>query len=340
MSVTVTLAGPAPWGFRISGGRDFGKPIAVSQVAERGKAAAGGLRPGDVIVSINGERAGAMLHVEARNRIKQSAGPLRLQLERCPAPSPGHANGESSPERLAARFQDAVRTREQSRGCPSASYCSPASLGPRPGSPGPAGSPSSVPGIPMDPPAPGPLQQERGRPGSSPAPGPPPSPGVRAPPSPWNVPGWASPEPRSSPVSAPAVRRPPDPSDAARTPAEPRRPPRQSSTFRLLQEALAEGGAAGPAAPLPGRLSPGARPPAPPKLHECEKCGGTIATQAVRIRAGRYRHASCYACADCGLNLRPRGHFWAGDELYCEKHAGLRYRGPPRPSAAHTQHGI
>uniref|UniRef100_A0A8C6ZD15 PDZ domain-containing protein n=1 Tax=Nothoprocta perdicaria TaxID=30464 RepID=A0A8C6ZD15_NOTPE len=76
MSVTVTLAGPAPWGFRISGGRDFGKPIA------RGKAAAGGLRPGDVIVSINGERAGAMLHVEARNRIKQSAGPLRLQLER------------------------------------------------------------------------------------------------------------------------------------------------------------------------------------------------------------------------------------------------------------------
>ncbi|NWI19422.1 PDLI2 protein, partial [Crypturellus soui] len=82
MSVTVTLAGPAPWGFRISGGRDFGKPIAVSQVAERGKAAAGGLRPGDVIVAINGEEAAAMLHVEAQNKIKQSPGQLRLRLDR------------------------------------------------------------------------------------------------------------------------------------------------------------------------------------------------------------------------------------------------------------------
>lgn len=32
MPVTVTLPGPAPWGFRISGGRDFGKPITVSKV--------------------------------------------------------------------------------------------------------------------------------------------------------------------------------------------------------------------------------------------------------------------------------------------------------------------
>lgn len=33
MSVSVTLVGPAPWGFRITGGRDFRKPIMVSKVS-------------------------------------------------------------------------------------------------------------------------------------------------------------------------------------------------------------------------------------------------------------------------------------------------------------------
>lgn len=50
--------------------------------------------------------------------------------------------------------------------------------------------------------------------------------------------------------------------------------------------------------------------------------------QAVRIQEGRYRHPGCYTCADCGLNLKMRGHFWVGDELYCEKHARQRYSAP------------
>lgn len=112
--------------------------------------------------------------------------------------------------------------------------------------------------------------------------------------------------------------------------------PRQSSTFRLLQEALEDEGGAGPATPFPSRLSPSVRKPVAgvQKLHVCEKCSSTIATQAVRIQDGRYRHPSCYACADCGLNLKMRGHFWVGDELYCEKHARLRYQGSPGGSAA------
>ncbi|XP_067168415.1 PDZ and LIM domain protein 2 isoform X2 [Apteryx mantelli] len=368
MSVTVTLAGPAPWGFRITGGRDFRKPIAVSQVAERGKAAAGGLRPGDVIVSINGESAAEMLNVEAQNKIKQSRGQLRLQVERSPAPSPGHTNGESCPERLAARFQEAVRTREESRGCLRSSYSSPASLSPRPGSPGSPGSPgpgaadgrgepgaggrSSPPGAPEDL-SPLGLPQERssrGRRSSSPGPvllpsNRPPSPGVWTPPSHWAMPGRASPsrDHRNSLGAEPAMRRFEEDSEVYKMLQENRElraAPRQSNTFRLLQEALEDGGADGPAAPFPSRLSPGARqPPAGAaaglqKLHACEKCGGTIATQAVRIQDGRYRHPSCYACSDCGLNLKMRGHFWAGDELYCEKHARLRYRGPPAGPAA------
>ncbi|NWT75362.1 PDLI2 protein, partial [Prunella himalayana] len=82
VTVTVTLPGPAPWGFRISGGRDFRKPITVSKVTEHGKAATGDLRPGDVIVTINGESTAEMLNVEAQNKIKQSPGQLRLEVER------------------------------------------------------------------------------------------------------------------------------------------------------------------------------------------------------------------------------------------------------------------
>ncbi|KAK2093807.1 hypothetical protein P7K49_027545 [Saguinus oedipus] len=104
MALTVDVAGPAPWGFRITGGRDFHTPIMVTkqsrkspswggpqsepasssslQVAERGKAKAADLRPGDIIVAINGESTEGMLHTEAQSKIRQSPSPLRLQLDR------------------------------------------------------------------------------------------------------------------------------------------------------------------------------------------------------------------------------------------------------------------
>ncbi|NXC44170.1 PDLI2 protein, partial [Penelope pileata] len=318
MLVTVTLAGPAPWGFRITGGRDFGLQRSKIWVMERGKAAAGDLRPGDIIVSINGESAAELLHVEAQNRIKQSPGQLQLQVERVPSPS--HANGDSSPERVAARFQ--VRPKRSlpalssPQGCPQL----PASLLPpqdtvrmreegswRPPSSSPVApsptSPSSqlLPTAPEELPRPGPPQVSRELCRGGPE---------------------------------PAMRRREEDSEVLKMLQENRElraAPRQSSTFRLLQEALEEEGGAGPVAPFPSRLSPSARKPLPstPKLHACEKCGSSIATQAVRIQEGRYRHPSCYACADCGLNLKMRGHFWVGDEMYCEKHARLRYQGPP-----------
>lgn len=34
MALTVNLTGPSPWGFRISGGRDFKKAITVSKVLD------------------------------------------------------------------------------------------------------------------------------------------------------------------------------------------------------------------------------------------------------------------------------------------------------------------
>ncbi|KFP78087.1 PDZ and LIM domain protein 2, partial [Acanthisitta chloris] len=63
--------------------------------------------------------------------------------------------------------------------------------------------------------------------------------------------------------------------------------PRQSSTFRLLQEALEDEGGGGwqapdgllPPLPFPSRLSASPRKPVAgvQKLHVCEKCGSSIA---------------------------------------------------------------
>ncbi|NXX27210.1 PDLI2 protein, partial [Nicator chloris] len=335
MPVTVTLPGPAPWGFRISGGRDFGKPITVSKVTEHGKAATGDLRPGDVIVTINGESTAEMLNVEAQNKIKQSPGQLRLEVERCPVPSPSHTNGDTSLERLAMHFQ-------VSPGQPQHS------LVPTQGWDPPDVSvlcPSSQ-HLEQEFTCPG-LCQERGRlsrQNSSqgpvlPPPPWPPSPELGAPQNPWETlreRHLSSPSPNTchSQASEPAMRRLEEDSEVYKMLQERRElraAPRQSSTFRLLQEALEDEEGGGPAAPFPSRLSAGARKPVAgvQKLHVCEKCGSSIATQAVRIQDGRYRHPSCYTCADCGLSLKMRGHFWVGDELFCEKHARLRYQGPP-----------
>ncbi|NXH40813.1 PDLI2 protein, partial [Dicaeum eximium] len=327
MPVTVTLPGPAPWGFRISGGRDFGKPITVSKVTEHGKAAAGDLRPGDVIVTINGESTAEMLNVGAQNKIKRSPGQLRLEVQRSPVPPPSHTNGDTSPERLAKRFQVSPEQPPHSPAPPRAGGGDP-----------PDGSvlcPSSQP-----------LEQEFTCPslGQNSSQGPPPpcppSPELGAPQNPWGALrerrlSCPSPNTQHSQGSEPAMRRLEEDSEVYKMLQENRElraAPRQSSTFRLLQEALEDEEGGGPTAPFPSRLSAGARskPVAGvQKLHVCEKCGSSIATQAVRIQDGRYRHPSCYTCADCGLSLKMRGHFWVGDELFCEKHARLRYQGPP-----------
>ncbi|CAM4701970.1 unnamed protein product [Lepidochelys olivacea] len=390
MSMTVNLTGPAPWGFRITGGRDFRKPIIVSKVIERGKAAAGDLRPGDVIVSINGDSTANMLNVEAQNKIKQSSGRLQLQVDRSPLFFPGQTNGESSPEMLAMRFQDVVRTRDDSQGSVRSSYSSPASLSPRPGSPFSSSSPGYRPGSPYSPqrpslPSEGRVEmvvssrsfqslasspsifedrspspyghqrsgsrQERGsfcHPSSSPVAALPLINRTPSPLGPWEmvgVPGRASPSysPRNSLDLEPAMRRLEEDSEVYKMMQENREiraAPRQSNTFRLLQVALETDGGVGTATPFPSQLSPSSHKPVTSsvagvqKLHTCEKCGTGITTQAVRIQESRYRHPACYVCADCGLNLKMRGHFWVGEELYCEKHARQRYQGPGEGATA------
>ncbi|GCB65215.1 hypothetical protein scyTo_0007674 [Scyliorhinus torazame] len=76
----VTLEGPAPWGFRLQGGKDFNKPLSMSRITPGGKAELANVGLGDTVLSINGENTEGMTHLEAQNKIKSCVGFLALSL--------------------------------------------------------------------------------------------------------------------------------------------------------------------------------------------------------------------------------------------------------------------
>ncbi|KAF3695966.1 PDZ and LIM domain protein 2 PDZ-LIM protein mystique [Channa argus] len=351
MELTVNLIGPSPWGFRICGGRDFKKAISVSKVNGGSKAEKADLRPGDIILEINGENTANMLNIEAQNKIRNAKNHLQLLVDRPEPSSPGQTNGIGTPEQITGRFQEAVIvSRDENQNYREYTLSSPVSLSPGPYSPPP---PSSLDG-----------KRERLTPSKS-----------------VQLCSW-SPEERSHRLSRP-LSQDFSPSDyrnnsfSSRTPTPPgrnsphspierdvpmsprrssssdftmqrfdrdsevykmiqenkesRSAPRQSNTFKMLQEVL-EADEKEAAVRFPGKLSPNAPKPntslgGVSKYHTCEKCGTSIVTQAVRITDDCYRHPECYTCTDCGLNLRMRGHFWIGEVMYCEKHAKQRYHG-------------
>ncbi|XP_060707738.1 PDZ and LIM domain protein 5a isoform X1 [Hemiscyllium ocellatum] len=86
---TVCLQGPAPWGFRLQGGKDFNMPLTISRLTEGGKAARASIEVGDVLLSIDGLSTDGMTHMAAQNKIKACTGSLSLNLQRAaPAPKP------------------------------------------------------------------------------------------------------------------------------------------------------------------------------------------------------------------------------------------------------------
>uniref|UniRef100_A0A8D8RTB4 PDZ and LIM domain protein Zasp n=1 Tax=Cacopsylla melanoneura TaxID=428564 RepID=A0A8D8RTB4_9HEMI len=77
------------WGFRLTGGRDFGTPLTVLRVTGAGVAEESGMEVGDMIVTINGMCAQSMTHVEAQQHIIGAGNNLVLQILRgSPVPAP------------------------------------------------------------------------------------------------------------------------------------------------------------------------------------------------------------------------------------------------------------
>ncbi|KAK1794130.1 hypothetical protein P4O66_011028 [Electrophorus voltai] len=79
---TVTLSGPAPWGFRLQGGKDFNMPLTISRITPGSKAANGNLTQGDIILTIDGVSTEGMTHLEAQNKIKLATTKLSLSMQK------------------------------------------------------------------------------------------------------------------------------------------------------------------------------------------------------------------------------------------------------------------
>ncbi|XP_055757887.1 PDZ and LIM domain protein 1 isoform X2 [Salvelinus fontinalis] len=106
-------------------------------------------------------------------------------------------------------------------------------------------------------------------------------------------------------------------------------PPRQSASFKVLQEILESDpdkpsgfrSVKAPAAKM-GSTVGNAN-----KLPICDKCGSGIVGMVVKLR-DKFRHPECYTCSNCDVNLKQKGHFFVEDQIYCEKHARERVTPP------------
>ncbi|XP_034257288.1 PDZ and LIM domain protein 3 isoform X3 [Pantherophis guttatus] len=106
--------------------------------------------------------------------------------------------------------------------------------------------------------------------------------------------------------------------------------PRQSSSFKVLQDMVseeAEGRPSGTRSVKAPITKMGAGAGSVPKVPLCDKCGNGIVGTVVKAR-DKYRHPECFICSDCNLNLKQKGYFFVEGQLYCETHARARTRPP------------
>uniref|UniRef100_A0A4W5LFK6 PDZ and LIM domain 5b n=1 Tax=Hucho hucho TaxID=62062 RepID=A0A4W5LFK6_9TELE len=102
---SVSLVGPAPWGFRLQGGKDFCLPLTISRLTDGGKAAKARISVGDVVLSIDGIATNSMNHLEAQNKIKACADNLNLTLQKASSVPKADAPKEGEEEETKNRVE-------------------------------------------------------------------------------------------------------------------------------------------------------------------------------------------------------------------------------------------
>ncbi|XP_067672537.1 sorbin and SH3 domain-containing protein 1-like isoform X5 [Haliotis asinina] len=79
---SVALKGGSPWGFRIQGGREFNEALKIAKINPNSKAYNEGIKVGDYVFAINGQRADGLNHGDAQALIKNATDKLYLDLRR------------------------------------------------------------------------------------------------------------------------------------------------------------------------------------------------------------------------------------------------------------------
>lgn len=308
----ITINGPAPWGFRLVGGKDFDQPLTISRVTPGSRAALADLCIGDVVISIDGENTDGMTHLEAQNKIKGCEGELCLTINRTESKiwsplvtdegktNPYKMNLASNPQEIkqigSAHNRSALPfTAASASNTPkviTAQYNNPAGLY----------SSDNIQNFNNT------LETK--------------SSGAQ-------VPSKVAEQPQPAPIRA--IDKDSEVYKMLQENQESNEPPRQSASFLVLQDILETD--------EKGEKPSGFRSVRPPttkvaasvgsgqKLPICDHCGNGIVGIFVKIR-DKPRHPECYVCSDCGMNLKQKGHFFVEDKMYCEKHARERMTPP------------
>uniref|UniRef100_A0A3Q3W922 Uncharacterized protein n=1 Tax=Mola mola TaxID=94237 RepID=A0A3Q3W922_MOLML len=295
MPLRVVVQGPGPWGFRLVGGKDFEQPLAISRVAPGSKAAQANLCTGDIILAIDGEPTENMTHYEAQNKIKACIEEMVLSVDRSEAKlwSPlASEGGKTHPYKmnLASEPKEVkhIGSRHNRSALPFTGF-GPKVLTNQYNNP--AGLYSSE-----------------------------------------NIKDFNSAVDEVKTMAPSQTDNlPPVVADSEvykmlQENQESDEPPRQSTSFRVLQEILATGDGDKPSgfrsvkAPSTKIASSVGNTD---KLPVCDKCGSGIVGAMVKLR-DKFRHPECYTCTDCNINLKQKGHFFVEEQIYCEKHARER----------------
>ncbi|XP_015201399.1 PDZ and LIM domain protein 3 isoform X4 [Lepisosteus oculatus] len=336
MPQNVVLEGPAPWGFRLTGGKDFNQPLTISRITPGSKASLANLCPGDIILAIEGVAAEGMTHCEAQNRIKDSINQLNLKIER---PETELWSPQVTEDGKAHRFKVNLESEQKDLGYfehkfnvrpkpfkPPGQSSKPVALAQRP--PLVTGSTSCS----ASQAAPPPVNCRAG------------PTGARVLSSQYNSPlplysdatilstlqGKTATLGEQAHLSAPATSSIEDSHVYRMLQQDQEEPhePRQSGSFRALQDYVQDG--TRPSG-IRSVKAPVTKPPSSSgtlqKLPICDKCGNGIVGTVVKAR-DKFRHPGCFVCSDCDMNLKQKGYFVVEGQLYCENHARARMKPP------------
>ncbi|XP_056147778.1 PDZ and LIM domain protein 1 [Lampris incognitus] len=309
MPLRVVLQGPGPWGFRLVGGKDFEQPLTISRVTPGSKAAQANLCIGDMILAIDGEPSENMTHLQAQNKIKGCIDEMALSIDRSEAKlwsplssdegktNPYKMNLASEPQEVkhigSAHNRSALPFTAFGSKVVTNQYNNPAGLY---SSDNIKDFNSAVDDVKT-----------------------------------LTIPN----EPSNIADPSKSGKRPPVVADSEvykmlQENQDSGEPPRQSASFKVLQEILETGDADKPSgfrSVRPPTTKIGASVGNAEKLSVCDKCGSGIVGMVVKLR-DKFRHPECYTCTDCDVNLKQKGHFYVEEQIYCEKHARERVTPP------------
>nr|XP_056705659.1 PDZ and LIM domain protein 1 [Euleptes europaea] len=313
----LALGGPGPWGFRLVGGKDFEQPLTVSRVTPGSKAAMANLCIGDIIMSIDGESTEGMTHLEAQNKIKGCVEEMVLTVSRTESKiwSPlVTEEGKTNPYKmnLASQQQEIrqIGSAHNRSAMPftaaTASSTAPKVITSQYNSPAGLYSSENIQTF---------------------------NDAVEAKSSSSNQEPAKNLDQLPQPSSNLVIDKDSEVYKMLQENQESNEPPRQSTSFLVLQEILETGEQGDPEKPSGFRSvkAPTTKVAASignaQKLPICDKCGSGIVGVFVKLR-DKHRHPECYVCSDCGTNLKQKGHFFVEDRIYCEKHARERVTPP------------